>query len=35
MKNSLDNTQVVILAGGLGSRLSELTDKIQTYVGNR
>ena len=28
MKNLIDNTQVVILAGGLGSRLSELTNKI-------
>ena len=28
MKNLLEDTQVVILAGGLGSRLSELTKKI-------
>lgn len=28
MKNLLQNTQVVILAGGLGSRLAELTKKI-------
>tara|TARA_B110000858_G_C17598998_1_gene379195 strand:- start:35 stop:751 length:717 start_codon:yes stop_codon:yes gene_type:complete len=28
MKNSSEGTQVVILAGGLGSRLSELTKKI-------
>ena len=27
MKISLESTQVVILAGGLGSRLSELTKK--------
>ena len=38
MKNLLQNTQVVILAGGLGSRLAELTKKIpkpMVKIGNK
>ena len=38
MKISLESTQVVILAGGLGSRLSELTKKIpkpMVKIGNK
>lgn len=38
MKNFLEKTQVVILAGGLGSRLSELTNKIpkpMVKIGNK
>ena len=38
MKDSLGNIKVVILAGGLGSRLSELTKKIpkpMVKIGNK